>query len=68
MTFPYKSSINKCIGSCHNKNNPYFKTCFPNSIKNITVKSLDLISNEYIFMNIFLKILVFIKIVNANVY
>ena len=40
MTFPYKININRCIGSCNNKNNPYFKTCLPNSIKNITVKIL----------------------------
>ena len=51
MTFPYKISINRCIGSCNDKNNPYLKTCLPNSIKNITVKSLDLLCNEYIFKN-----------------
>ena len=52
MTFPYKISINRCIGSCNNKNNPYFKTCLPNSINNITVKSLDLLSKKYVFKNI----------------
>ena len=41
MTFPYKIGIDRCIGSCNNENNPYFKTCLPDSIKNITVKSLN---------------------------
>ena len=49
MTFPYKISINRCIGSCNDKNNLYFKTCLSNNIKNITIKSLDLLSNEYVF-------------------
>ena len=52
MTFPYKTSINRCIGSCNDKNNPYFKTCLPESIKNISIKSLDLFSNKYIFKSI----------------
>ena len=52
MTFPYKISIIRCIGSCNDKNNPYFKTFLPNSIKNISIKSLDLLSNKYIFKNI----------------
>ena len=52
MTFPYKIGIDRCIGSCKNENNPYFKTCLPDSIKNITVKSVDLISRKFIFKNI----------------
>ena len=42
MTFPCKIGIDGCIGSCNNENNPYFKTCLADSIKNITVKSLNL--------------------------
>ena len=52
MTFPYKIGIDKCIGSCNNENNLYFKACLPDSVKNVTVKSLDLISREFIFKNI----------------
>ena len=52
MTFSYKISINRCIGSCSDKNNPYLKTCLPNNTKNISIKSLDLLSNKYIFKNI----------------
>ena len=52
MTFPYKIGIDRCIGSCNSKNNPYYKTLLPDSIKNISVKSLDLISQRLVFKNI----------------
>ena len=28
MTFPYKIGFDRCIGSCNDKDNPYFKVCF----------------------------------------
>ena len=49
MTFPHKIGINRCIGSYNNENNPYFKTCLPDSIKNITVKSLNILTKEFAF-------------------
>ena len=52
MTFPYKIGIDRCIGSCDNENNSYYKICSPDTIKNITVKSLNLISGEFIFKSI----------------
>ena len=52
MTFPYKIGVDRCIGSCNSKNNPYYKICLPDSIKNISVKSLDLISQRLVFKNI----------------
>ena len=52
MTFPYKIKVDKCIGSCNDKNNPYFKVCLPDSVKNIGVKSFDLISQKTVFKNI----------------
>ena len=52
MTFPYKVGIDRCTGSCHNENNLYFKACLPDSVKNITIKSSDLISREFIFKKI----------------
>ena len=52
ITFPYKISVDKCIGSCNSENNPYYKICLPDSIKNISVKSLDLISQILVFRNI----------------
>ena len=63
MTFPYKIGIDRCIGSCNSKSSPYFKVCLPDSVKDISVKSLDLISHELV-----LKILFLIKVVNVVVY
>ena len=52
MTFLYKIEVDRCIGSCNSKNNPYYKICQPDSIKNISVKSLDLISQRLVLKNI----------------
>ena len=52
MTFPYKIGVDRCIGSCDDKDNRYFKFCLPDSIKNISVKSLDLISKKHVLKNI----------------
>ena len=52
MNFPYKIGVDRCIGSCSSKNNPYYKTRLPDSIKNISVKFLDLISQRLVFKNI----------------
>ena len=52
MTFPYRIGVDRCIGSCNSKNNPYYKICLPDSIKNISVKSLDLISQRLVFKTI----------------
>ena len=63
MTFPYKIEIDRCIGSCNDKDNPHFKVCLPDSIKNTGVKSFDLLSNKNVFKNIS-----FHQIVNVVVY
>ena len=52
MTFPYKIVVDRCIGSCNDKDNPYLKFCLPDSIKNISVKSFDLLSNKNVLENI----------------
>ena len=52
MTFSYKIKAGKCIGSCNDKDNSYFKVFLPNSVKNISVKSFDLISEKLVFKNI----------------
>ena len=52
MTFPYKIGVDRCIGSCSDKSNPYFKVCLPDPIKNISIKSFDLISKKSILKNI----------------
>ena len=48
MTFPYKIAKYPYNG----KDNPYFKVCLPDSIKNISVKSFDLISQKTVLKNI----------------
>ena len=52
MIFPYKIGVDRCIGSCNDKDNPYFKVCLPDSIKNISVKSFDLKSKKNVLRNI----------------
>ena len=63
MTFPYKIKVDKCVGSCNDKDDPYFKVCTPDIAKNVSVKVLDLISQQNV-----LKISSFIKVVNVIVY
>ena len=52
ISFPYKIKVDNCIGSCNDKDNPYFKVCLPDSVKNITVKSFDLMSKKNVLKNI----------------
>ena len=52
MTFPFKIKVDRCIGSCNNKHNPYFKVCNPSIVKNISVKVFDLISQQIKFRNV----------------
>ena len=51
-TFSYKIKVDKCVGSCNNKNNPYFKVCLPDVVKNISVKVFDLISRKNVLRNV----------------
>ena len=46
MTFPYKIKVDKCVGSCNDVENSYFKVCTPDIAKNISVKIFDLISQK----------------------
>ena len=52
MTFPYKIKVDKCVGSCNDVENSYFKVCLPDTVKNISVKSLDLMSGNSALKNI----------------
>ena len=40
MTFSYKSEVDRYIGSCNDKDNPYFTVCLQDSIENISIKIL----------------------------
>ena len=42
--YPYSITINKCKGSCNTINDPYPKSCVPDTRENINVKVLNLIS------------------------
>ena len=44
--------MDRCTGSCNTKNNPYYKICLPDIVKNITIKSFDLISQKNVLKNI----------------
>ena len=44
--------VDRCIGSCNDKDTQYSKFCLPDSIKNISVKSFDLLSNKNLLKNI----------------
>ena len=63
MTFPYKIKVNKCVGSCNDVENLYFKVCLPDVVKNISIKSFDPISQKSVK-----KISDFINLVNVVVY
>ena len=52
MTFPYKIGVDRCVGSCNDVENPYYKVCLPDVIKNISVKSFDLISRKNVLKNV----------------
>ena len=52
MTFLYKIGVNRCVGSCNDISNPYFKVCSPDIVKNICVKVLDLTSQQNKLRNI----------------
>ena len=42
--YPFSIKINKCSGSCNNINDPYEKICVPDTVKNLNVKVLNLLS------------------------
>ena len=44
MFYPHSITINKFKGSCNTINDPYAKLCVPDTIKNINVKVLNLMS------------------------
>ena len=52
MTFPYKIKVDKCVGSCNDVKNPYFKVFLPDVVKNISVKSFDIISRKNALRNV----------------
>ena len=54
----YEIGFNRYIGYCNDKNNPYYKICLPDTIKKISIKVFDLISQK----NVIIKTLVFVNV------
>ena len=52
ITFPYKIGVTTCVGSCNDKDNPYFKVCLPDSVKNVSVKVFDRIFLKKLLRNV----------------
>ena len=52
ITFPYKIKVDKCVGSCNDVENPFFKVCLPDSVKNISVKVFDLTTRKNVLKNV----------------
>ena len=46
VTYPYKINVNRFIGSCNDVDNPYFKVCLPDVVKNISLKVFDMMSQR----------------------
>ena len=44
MFYRFSVKINKCSGNCNNINNPHAKICVPDTVKNLNVKVLNLMS------------------------
>ena len=44
MFYLFSIKTNKCKGSCNTINDPYFKLCVPDAIKNINFKVFNLMS------------------------
>ena len=44
MFYPFSIKVNKCSGNCNNINNPYAKTCVPDTAKDLNVRVFNLMS------------------------
>ena len=69
MTFQYKNKIDRCVGSCNDKNDPYFKVCLPDIVKNVSINVFDLLLQKNVLKNIsFHKVVNVINGIKKNVY
>ena len=50
--YPYKTKMNRCVGSCNTIVDPYCKTCFANDMENISLKVFNLLSQSNETINI----------------
>ena len=42
--YSFSVKVNKCSGNCNNINDPYARLCVPNVVKNINIKTFNLMS------------------------
>ena len=42
--YPFSVTINRCSGNCNNINDPYTRICVPDTVKNLNVTVLNLMS------------------------
>ena len=52
MIYSYKIKADKRVESCNDKDNPYFDVRLPDSVKHISLKLFNLISQKTLFQNI----------------
>ena len=44
MFYPFSVKINRCSGNCNNINDPYVKVCVPDTVKDLNVRVINLMS------------------------
>ena len=44
MFYPFSMKVNKCSGKRNNINDPYAKTCVPDTVKDLNVRVFNLMS------------------------
>ena len=49
--YPFSIETSKCSGSCNNINDPYAKICFPDVVKDLNVKVINLMSRTNVTVN-----------------
>ena len=46
MFYPFSIKVNKCSGNCNDINDPYAKTCVPDTVKDLIVRAFNLMSRN----------------------
>ena len=46
MFYPFSIKVNKCSGNCNNINDPYAKTCVPDTVKYLNVRVFNLMTRN----------------------
>ena len=46
MFYPFSIKVNKCSGNCNSINDPYAKTCVPDTVKDLNVRFFNLMSRN----------------------